>query len=190
MQATSSAESVAPAGAESDTLRSSRDTQVVPVAFDSRRGSAHEKKQVIPMATDSATLIIQCQIALQITQKQLGDLVGRDRRTIQRWQDRGCIMLPLEAKALADALRPTRPDLADQVLGLGRDGAAAAGMAPEVTPEVIAEILKAARAAAGGVAPMSIRAAVTAALTEVAQGGFDVRTVVAKLRRVGGPSRS
>jgi len=133
------------------------------------------------MTTNSALLITQCQIALGLTQKQLGDVVGRDRRTIQRWQARGCIMMPPEAKALADALRPTHPDLADQVLGLGRDGAAAAGMAPEVTPDVIAAILKAARAAAGGVAPMSIRAAVTAALKEVAEGGFDVRAVVGRL---------
>ncbi len=134
------------------------------------------------MANEAALLITRCQIALGLTQKGLGDLVGKDRRTIQRWQDRGCIMMPSDAKLLADALRPTHPDLADQVLDLGRDGAAAAGMAPEVTPEAIAAILKAARAAAGGVAPMSIRAAVTAALTEVAQGGFDVRAVVARLK--------
>src|ERR1700722_18211468 len=133
------------------------------------------------MATESATLITQCQIALRLTQKQLADLLGKDLRTIQRWQDRGCIMLPSDAQVLADALRPTHPDLADQVLALGREGGAAAGMAPEVTPEVIAAILEAARAAAGGVAPVRIRAAVTAALKQVAQGGFDVNAVVAGL---------
>jgi len=133
------------------------------------------------MASHSASLINQCQIALGLTQKELGALMGRDRRTIQRWVYRGCILLPAEAKTLADAVRPTRPDLADQVLELGRETAANIGMAPEVTPEVIASILKAARAAAGGAAPMSIRAAVTAALTEVAQGGFDIRAVVAGL---------
>ncbi len=130
------------------------------------------------MASDSAKLMVQCQIALGLTQKAMGDLMGKDRRTIQRWQHRGCILLPSDAKTLANRLRPTHPDLADQVVGLGRDTATAMGAAPEVTPEVIAAILKVARAAAGGVAPIAIRSAVTAALTEIAQGGFDVRAVV------------
>jgi hypothetical protein len=34
------------------------------------------------MSQESSRLLVQCQMALGLTQKGLGDLLGRDRRTI------------------------------------------------------------------------------------------------------------
>lgn len=133
------------------------------------------------MAADSAKLMVLCQVALGLTQRELGDLLGKDRRTIQRWQSGGCQLLPEEAKTLAAALRPVRPDLADQALALGQQSAISLGMTPPATPEEIEEILQAAAGAAGGVSPDAIRAAVVAAFVKAAQGGFDVKTVLAGL---------
>jgi hypothetical protein len=130
------------------------------------------------MSTNVALLMVQCQIALGLTQKAMGELLGKDRRTIQRWQDRGCTLMPDDAETLAKALRPEHPDLADAVLALGHETAKILGMAPAVTPEVIEEILQTA-AEAGGVSADTLRAALTAAFVKVVQDGFDIRAVVA-----------
>jgi hypothetical protein len=137
------------------------------------------------MAADSATLIVHCQIALDLTQRELGDLLGKNRRTIQRWQSRGCHLLPAEAKTLAAALRPVRPDLADQALALGQKSAIALGMTPPATLQEIDEILQAAARAAGGIATGAVRRAVTAAFVKAAERGFDLKAVVAGLRAKG-----
>ncbi len=60
------------------------------------------------MPSSPAKLTTLCQLALGVTQKEMGDLLGRNRRTIQRWQARGCL-LPDEAETLANALRPEHP---------------------------------------------------------------------------------
>jgi hypothetical protein len=133
------------------------------------------------MAASSSALLIQCQLALSLTQKELGALVGRDRRTVQRWQDKGVDLTPTQAQTLADALRPVRPDLAEQVLELGRK-AAIVGQPPcSATPEVIDAILRAA-ADAGGTSPEAIRPAVTAAFVKAEDVGVEVRAVVAGLQ--------
>ncbi len=122
------------------------------------------------------------QLALGVTQKEMGDLLGRNRRTIQRWQARGCDLMPDEAETLANALRSERPDLADQVLELGQATATSLGIPPVATPEAIDAILQAAAAAAQGVSARAIVAAVTAAFVKAAQGGFNVKGVAAGLQ--------
>jgi transcriptional regulator with XRE-family HTH domain len=137
------------------------------------------------MPTSSDVLIVQCQLALGLTQKELGHLLGRDRRTIQRWQKNGFAPMPEEAHALADALRASRPDLADEVLELGKNTAIAAGIALPNSPasvEVIDAILQAA-ADAGGTSPEAIRPAVTAAFDRAAAAGVEVTAVVTALTR-------
>ncbi len=131
----------------------------------------------------SAALLVHCQLALCLTQKGLGDLLGRDRRTIQRWQTSGFELMPDQAKTLADALQPVRPDLAEEVLELGRKTAILAGMtSPPIpaTPEVIDAILRAA-ADAGGTSPEAIRAAVIAAFLKADEAGVEVRAIVTGL---------
>ncbi|HEY3816949.1 MAG TPA: hypothetical protein VGL81_07260 [Polyangiaceae bacterium] len=69
------------------------------------------------MASESSILLVNIQLALQISQRELGALIGRTKRTIQRWQGKGTAMLDEDqAKVLAAHLRPVRPDLADEVL--------------------------------------------------------------------------
>ncbi len=129
------------------------------------------------MPTESAKLMIECQMALQITQKQLAALVGKDRRTIQRWQDRGCpALLASDAEPLVRALRPVRPDLADRVLAMA---VPESGVNP-VTPVVLDAILAAA-ARAGGTTRQSVTPLVRAAFREAARQGVEVSAVAAFL---------
>jgi transcriptional regulator with XRE-family HTH domain len=129
------------------------------------------------MAIDSGKMLTQCQFALHLTQEELADLIGVSKRTIQRWQDRGCNITPAQAEALASALRPVRPDLADQVLELGRQAATEMRL---VTDEVLASILQAA-ASAGGVSPDAVRPAVRAAFAHAAELGLNPHVVAARL---------
>jgi hypothetical protein len=139
------------------------------------------------MAADSAALLVHCQIALGLTQEELGDLLGRNRRTIQRWQERGFELMADQAETLAHALQAVRPDLAEQVLELGRKAAIAAGMTPPTRPataDVIDAILRAA-ADAGGTSPEAIRPAISAALLKAEEAGVEVRAIVAALKSAG-----
>jgi transcriptional regulator with XRE-family HTH domain len=136
------------------------------------------------MPADSAALLIHCQIALGLSQEELGELLDRTKRTIQRWQDSGFQPTADQAETLANALRPVRPDLAEQVLELGRKAAILAGGPPPARPataEVIDAILQAA-ADAGGTSPDAIRPAVTAALLKADEMGVEVTAIVAGLK--------
>jgi len=129
------------------------------------------------MAIDSNVLLTHCQLALGVTQKELGDLIGVSKRTIQRWQDRGCNMCPSQAELLADALRPTRPDLADHMMELAKKEAKAMR---HVTPELVDRVMQAA-AGAGGIGVEAARSIVTAALVQAADLDLDLQRLVAKL---------
>jgi hypothetical protein len=135
------------------------------------------------MPADSAVLLIHCQMALGLTDGELGELLDRSRRTILRWHDRGFLPTAHQAETLADALRPVRPDLAEQVLALGERAALAAGMTPPARPataEAIEAILRAA-ADAGGTSPEAIRPVIVAALLKAKEVGVDVSAIVAGL---------
>lgn len=135
------------------------------------------------MPTHPGSLMLECQFALKLNQQEFAALLGRDRRTVQRWQQTGMALDLVQAETLANALRPTRPDLADQIVELGKQHAELAGLARPVTPasqEVIATILEAA-AASSGVSVEAIRPGVMAAFEKAAEGGVDVEEVVAGL---------
>jgi transcriptional regulator with XRE-family HTH domain len=136
------------------------------------------------MTVDAEGLMVHCQFALKLTQAQLGELVGVHKRTIQRWQQGRFLLTPDQAERLAVALQPVRPDLAKQVLEMGREFAASTGTNPPVlpaTPEEIEEVVRAA-AQAGGMSPDAIRASIAAAFTKAAALDLEVRDVVAGLR--------
>jgi len=130
---------------------------------------------------DSAALLVHCQIALGLSQKELGALLGRDRRTIQRWQKGGSDLMPDQVQTLASALRPVRPDLAEQVLELGRTTGSVGPPASPATAEVIDAILQAA-ADASGTSPEAIRPVVIAALVKAEELGVEVSAIVAGLK--------
>ena len=135
------------------------------------------------MPADSAALLVHCQLALGLTQQELAELLGRNRRTIQRWQESGFVPTEDQAETLASALQPVHADLAEQVRELGRKSAMSAGGTPPARPataEVIDAILRAA-ADAGGTSPEAIRPAITAALLKAEEAGVEVRAIVAGL---------
>jgi hypothetical protein len=136
------------------------------------------------MPADSVALLIHCQMALGLSQEELGELLDRTKRTVQRWQDSGFQPTADQAETLANALRPVRPDLAEHVLELGRKAAILAGVAPPARPataEVIDAILQAA-ADAGGTSPEAMRPAITAALLKAEEMGVEVTAIVAGLK--------
>ncbi len=135
------------------------------------------------MSAGSGALLTHSQLALGLTQQELGDLLGRNKRTIQRWQDSGFDPTANQAETLARALQPVRPDLAERVRELGRKAALAAGVlspAKPATPEVIDTILRAA-ADAAGTSPEAMRPAITAALLKAEEAGVDMKAIVAAL---------
>jgi transcriptional regulator with XRE-family HTH domain len=135
----------------------------------------------------SGALLVRCQLALGLTQKEIGELLGKHRRTVQRWQKGGVDLLPDQAEKLADALRLVRPDLAEGVLEMGRKTAILAGMAPprsRATAQVIDAILQAA-ADAAGTSPEAIRSSVTAAFLKAQEEGVEVSAIVAGLGAAG-----
>jgi hypothetical protein len=86
-----------------------------------------------------------------------------------------------QVQTLANALQPVRPDLAEQVLELGRKTAIVGPPASPATGEAIDAILQAA-ADAGGTSPEAIRPAVTAALLKAQEAGVEVGAIVAGLK--------
>ena len=136
------------------------------------------------MPPDSSILLLHCQDALGLNQRELAEFLGVSRRTILRWHDGGFSPLSSMARKLADAVRPTRPDLADQVMQLGARSDAILGVAPPPAPasaEVIADIVQAA-AAAAGLSAQAVRPAIVAAFTRAHETGVDVRAVIAGLK--------
>jgi transcriptional regulator with XRE-family HTH domain len=136
------------------------------------------------MPVDPRALLIHCQMAL--SQEKLGELLGRNRRTIQRWQDGGFYPTADQAETLAHALQPVRPDLAEEVLELGRKAAIAAGITPPARPATAEEIDAILRAAAdaGGTSPEAIRPAIAAAMRTAEEAGIEVSAIVTGLKSV------
>lgn len=136
------------------------------------------------MPMKPSSLLIHCQMALGLSQEKLGELLGKTKRTIQRWQESGFRLTVDQAETLAHALQAVRPDLAEEVLELGKRAAVAAGVTPPVrpaTPEAIDAILRAA-AGAAGTSPEAIRPALAAAMQAAEEAGLDVSAIVAGLK--------
>jgi transcriptional regulator with XRE-family HTH domain len=138
------------------------------------------------MAGASDILLIQCRMALGLSQQGFGDLLGRTKRTVQRWEDRGTALMLSEVEVLARALLPVRPDLAVQIadsaattldqLGIPPAGDASPRASSTPTDSVVraaAEVL--------GVTPDAIRPAIAAAFVRAREAGLDVQTVAETL---------
>jgi len=140
------------------------------------------------MASASSTLIVQCRMALGLTQKELGDIVGSTKRTVQRWEGSGALLTPSQVEALARALCPVRPDLAEQIAAVAGTTLDNLGIAPPTDaspPSPSDAIDSVVRAAAGamGVTPDAIRPAVAAAFERACDAGLDVQAVAERLNR-------
>ncbi len=138
------------------------------------------------MAAATASLLVECRIALNLTQEAFGNIIARTKRSIQRYEEHGVTLMPSEVAALARALSRVRPDLAAQIATLsdttleqlGIDPAAVAN-AP-ATSDPIDSIVRAA-AEAIGMTPDAICPALAAAFVRAHEIGLDVQTVADSL---------
>jgi transcriptional regulator with XRE-family HTH domain len=141
------------------------------------------------MASIDSALLVHCQMALGFTQQQLADLLGCTKRTVQRWEDKGATLLPSGIEALAHALYPVRPDLAEQVAAagdttleqIGVPSVAAAGGTPISEP--IEAIVRSA-AEAIGVTQEVVRPAVATAFAKAREAGLDVQAIATYLQAI------
>jgi DNA-binding XRE family transcriptional regulator len=113
-------------------------------------------------------LWVRVQMALKLTQVELADLVGVERRTIQRWQDRGANAATSELLKVAVALDPKDPDLAAEVRAI-----ASQDPTTPAEPQLIAAIVGAA-AAAVGLSSEAVKPAVEAAFRTAKARGVSV----------------
>lgn len=136
----------------------------------------------MPTPADSGALLVHCQLALGLTQQELANLLGRNKRTIQRWQESGFEPIADQAETLAHALQSVRPNLAEQVRELAKSAIVAGATSSErpATAEVVDAILRAA-ADAAGTSPEAIRPAITAALLKAEEAGVEISAIVAAL---------
>jgi transcriptional regulator with XRE-family HTH domain len=128
------------------------------------------------------TLVVQCRLALGLTQKEFGEIFGRTKRTVQRWEESGALLILQEVDALARALHPLRPDLAEKVAVATGTTLDKLGLMPAVAVDPLADsdpIDSVVRAAADamGVAPDAIRPAIAAAFVRAREMGLDVQAV-------------
>src|SRR5258708_1603107 len=63
----------------------------------------------------SQTLLTRAQLALGMSQRRLGDLIGVSRRTIIRWTGSSAHLTPTQRKALVVALHPVDAGLALEI---------------------------------------------------------------------------
>src|SRR5579863_5975750 len=75
----------------------------------------HAKTRADMTSGSNSLLIIECRMALGLTQERFADLVGRTKRTIQRWEVNGVTLIPSEVETLARAVCSVRPDLAERL---------------------------------------------------------------------------
>ncbi len=136
------------------------------------------------MVTLSAALVIRCRMALRLTQEDFGNILGVTKRTVQRWEERGALLIDSQIEALARAVYPAEPDLAAEVAAARGTTLDRLGVVPSAdgttTPnarDAIDSIVRAA-AEAVGLASEAIRPAVAAAFLRAGEVGLDVKSVV------------
>jgi hypothetical protein len=140
------------------------------------------------MTTPMNVLLMECRMALRLTQKDFGNLFGKTARTVQRWENHGAILIPAEIETLARALIPVRPDLAEQIAAVGKTTLDQLGIAPTAdasTMAVLDDVDSIVRAAATALRmlPEEMRPAVAAAFGRALELGMDVQTVTKVLSR-------
>ena len=148
------------------------------------------------MATPSSILMIKAQTALSCTQAELGDVLGASKRTVQRWQHGGAILLPQQWGKLATAVHPHDRDLAASIAAEGGTNLVDLGLErPPSPPRVVeaeppppplptsrlVEAVVGAAADAMSMIPRAARPGVAAAFVCAAELRLSVAEVVAAL---------
>ncbi len=145
-----------------------------------------------PPARDSAH-ILRAQLALGLSQAELGKLLGLSRRTILRRVGQPNAYTPAEKRTIVQRLHAKDPAMAATVAaGLGETresfGVTPAPAAPSAPPPIgardLADSIVCAAAEATGMAPQAIRPALIAAFERAASvrlGVDEVRAALAPL---------
>ncbi len=145
--------------------------------------------------TDAFKLLMQAQDALAIDQKDLGDLLGRSRRTLSRYvRSQSAILIPSDWLALARAVYAKDPALAATLASRAGGTLVSLGIGPPLPPPAPAESAVAstslaaptrdqldlvvfAAAEAANLAPQAVRPVVAAAFARAAAMGVTVEGV-------------
>ncbi len=145
------------------------------------------------MSSPLPLLLIQTRRALLLSQGQLAEMMGVAKRTMQRWEDRGAILLPSHIRTLATAAHPRDPALAARIAAYGNTSLEALGLVkpapahPPVPPPaplptaILVDSIVCVAADAIGVPPRAIRPALEAAFVRARQVRLDVAAVADSL---------
>jgi hypothetical protein len=147
----------------------------------------------------SAVLVIQSRMALGLSQGKYGELLGIGKRTVQRWEGGGAIVLQPTIQTLASAVHSIDPALAARIatnagtsllqLGIEKPplppAAPAAPQAPPLPPPLptstLVDSIVCVAADAIGVLPRAIRPALAAAFQRAREVRLDVGAVADSL---------
>ncbi len=156
----------------------------------------------------SAVLVVQSRIALGLSQRKYGELLGIAERTVQRWEDGGAIVLLSTIATLAAAVYPKDPALAGRIatgfgtsllqLGLEKPPEPPAVVVPAPAPppplpplptSTLVDSIVCVAADAIGVPPSAIRPALAAAFRRAQEVRLDLGAVADSLSGGDGPTR-
>jgi hypothetical protein len=148
-------------------------------------------------------------MALRMSQREMGKLLGSVKRTVQRWERRGATFTTSDVATLASAVHPVDPALAARIakeggtslleLGLERAPAPPPPPAPAALPAALVlpplptatlvDSIVCVAADAIGVPPRTIRPALAAAFARAREVRLDVGAVADSLTGADGPAR-
>jgi hypothetical protein len=154
-------------------------------------------------------LLMETRQTLSLSQEGLGKLLGMAKRTIQRWEARGTILMASQIRTLATAVHPRDPDLAARIAAHGRTTLEALGLVkPPAPPDApvgalptappglpplptvtLVDSIVCVAADAIGVLPRVIRPALAAAFVRAREVRLDVAAVADSLTGADGPGQ-
>ncbi len=154
------------------------------------------------MSSSLPLLLIETRQALLLSQGQLAEMMGVVKRTMQRWEDRGAILLPSHIQTLATAVHPKDPALAARIAAYGNTSLEALGLvkpappapppAPPAPPppaplptSLLVDSIVCVAADAIGLQPRAIRPALEAAFVRAREVRLDVGAVADSLTGAG-----
>ena len=146
------------------------------------------------MSTELPLLLIQTRHTLRLSQGELGAMLGMVKRTMQRWEAGGAIVLPAHIRTLATAVYPKDPALAARIAAYGKTSLEALGLlkpaplpataqppAPPLPTSILVDSIVCVAADAIGVLPRAIRPALEAAFVRAREVRLDVAAVADSL---------
>jgi len=131
-----------------------------------------------PLDPETYTLFLEARRTLILGQKDVGDLLGVSRRTVQRWAATHTGVDPAQLATLAKAVYPRDPALAEKLARAAGTTTLALGFgAPARPPAYLVDVVVCAAAEALTVPPTAVRPALLAAFRRAREVGLRVEDV-------------